>query len=201
MMKSQRKHHYKEVVLVVIFFMGIAGIAFWQIATSFAEQGADSGTPFDNAAMFPRLVAAFLVGLSLVQIGISLMKRDQAEPDNTLEPFQDTPKSDEVFEPVLQLDDSDPTLDSQPPEETQSRLLLRALGCLAVFIVYLTLVTTTGYILGTILMLLSMFMILGTSLLLAFVVATTATLTTGFVFDSLLGVVLPIGQLGLPTLF
>ena len=50
-------------------------------------------------------------------------------------------------------------------------------------------------------MLLVMFMILGARPVMALAVAVAATLVAGFVFGTLLKVVLPVGRLGLPTVF
>jgi hypothetical protein len=48
------------------FFVALPSIAFWQIATSLTEQGAASGGPMQNAAIFPRIVAWVLAGLCVV---------------------------------------------------------------------------------------------------------------------------------------
>lgn len=43
-------------------------VVFWQISTSLVEQGVASGGPQNNAAIFPRIVAWLMVGLSIVSL-------------------------------------------------------------------------------------------------------------------------------------
>ena len=52
--------------LVIIFFLMVIGIVFQQIATSMTEQGIASGTPYDNAAAYPRAVAILAGALLFV---------------------------------------------------------------------------------------------------------------------------------------
>ena len=56
--------------LVIIFFLMVIGIVFQQIATSMTEQGIASGTPYDNAAAYPRAVA-ILAGALLFVAGLN----------------------------------------------------------------------------------------------------------------------------------
>ena len=177
---STNSHQYRsrlaDIAVVVVIFFGVAGIAFWQFATSFAEQGANSGGPFDNAAMFPRLIAWTLIILGVVQVATSLLSKGTGAGDGRSEPAAAQGQDD-------------------------GRLLLRALACLATFILYLSVVTTVGYITATIVMLLVMFVILGARPIVAAVVAVAATFVAGLIFGTLLNVVLPVGRLGLPTVF
>ena len=166
-----------EIAVVVVIFFGVAGIAFWQFATSFAEQDANSGGPFDNAAMYPRLIAWSLIILGAVQVATTLIFKRTDVPAGGSEPV------------------------AGAKGEDGGRLLLRALACFATFILYLSVVTTVGYIAATIVMLLVMFVILGARPIAAAVVAVAATFVAGFVFGTLLNVVLPVGRLGLPTVF
>ena len=156
-----------EIAVVVILFWGVPAIAFWQFHTSFAAQDADSGSPFDNAAMFPRLVAIGLIGLGGLQIG-RLIWMGAAGTDTS-------PRS--------------------------RGLTLRALACLAAFVMYLFSVSTLGFVAATPAVLLAMFLILGARPLVAIGIAVLATATVGIVFGTILNVVLPVGRLGLPTLF
>ncbi|WP_226782379.1 tripartite tricarboxylate transporter TctB family protein [Oceaniglobus trochenteri] len=50
-------------VLAALFLLAICGIVFQQVATSFVEQGIDGGTPYDDAASYPRGVAVVMLGL------------------------------------------------------------------------------------------------------------------------------------------
>ena len=45
-----------------------AGLVLYEAATSLAEQGYASGTPISNAALYPRLLAALLLGLVALQV-------------------------------------------------------------------------------------------------------------------------------------
>ncbi|MHA1567557.1 MAG: tripartite tricarboxylate transporter TctB family protein [Alphaproteobacteria bacterium] len=56
--------------LVVLFFVGVVAVVFQQIHTSMAEQGIASGSPYDNAAAFPRAVA-ILIGMLVVALLVS----------------------------------------------------------------------------------------------------------------------------------
>lgn len=50
--------------LAWVFFIVIPLVVFWQISTSLVEQGAASGGPLSNAAVFPRIVAWLMLGLA-----------------------------------------------------------------------------------------------------------------------------------------
>lgn len=54
--------------LVMVFFVCLIGVVFQQIATSMTQQGIASGTPYDNAAAYPRAVAVFMGGLLIFGI-------------------------------------------------------------------------------------------------------------------------------------
>lgn len=51
--------------IVILFFVGLIGIVFQQIYTSMTEQGIASGSPYNNAAAYPRAVA-ILIGVLLL---------------------------------------------------------------------------------------------------------------------------------------
>ncbi|MEL6961666.1 MAG: tripartite tricarboxylate transporter TctB family protein [Pseudomonadota bacterium] len=53
--------------LVIVFFSVIIAIVFYEIATSMTEQGIASGSPYDNAAAYPRAVA-IVIGALLVLV-------------------------------------------------------------------------------------------------------------------------------------
>ncbi len=53
-------------------FLALAGLVFQQTSTAFVEAGAASGGAMMNAAMYPDWLAAGLVVLALLQIGLTL---------------------------------------------------------------------------------------------------------------------------------
>lgn len=61
--------------LVTIFFLVIIAIVFQQIATSMTEQGIASGSPYDNAAAYPRAVAIAIGLLMLLQFAVGFITR------------------------------------------------------------------------------------------------------------------------------
>ena len=172
---------FLEIAVVAILFCGMAAVAFWQLATSFVAQDANSGGPFDNAAMFPRLVAWRLLLLSGIEITRLLIRwhrggaTDGAGQGGLLRPG--------------------------PEDESLRVLTYRALACSGVFMVYLIALTPIGYIASTPVLIAAMAMILGARFWVAILVAVTATTAIGIVFATILNVVLPVGRLGLPTLF
>ena len=135
--------------------------------------------------MFPRLIAWTLIVLGIVQTAKTLFFGGNGASDGPL--------------------DRKPVGGLAPPRAATGDhaigLTARALACLATFVLYLSIVTTVGYVATTIVMLLAMFMILGVRPVMALAVAVAATFVAGFVFGTLLKVVLPVGRVGLPTVF
>ena len=170
-----------EIVVVAILFLGLAGIAFWQFSTSFEAQGANSGSPFDNAAMFPRLIAWGLVLLSLFQIARLLISWQHGDKG------QDRQTGDLVR--------------PEPNDECPQSLTVRAIAAALVFVVYLFALTPVGYVTTTPMLVAAIAIILGARWWMAGLIGLAATLAVGFVFGTLLNVVLPVGRLGLPTIF
>lgn len=170
-----------EIVVVAILFLGLAGVAFWQFNTSFEAQGANAGSPFDNAAMFPRLIAWGLVLLSLFQIARLLISRQHGDEG------QDR-QTGGLVRP-------------EPDDESLQRLTVRAIAAALVFVVYLFALTPVGYVATTPMLVAAIAIILGARWWMAALVGLVATFAVGFVFGSLLNVVLPVGRLGLPTVF
>ncbi len=60
--------------LVIGFFAALVALVFQQIATSMTEQGIASGSPYDNAAAYPKAVAILIALLLVVQAGILLLR-------------------------------------------------------------------------------------------------------------------------------
>lgn len=63
-----------------VFFIAVVAVVFYLAATSLVEQGAASGTPIKNAALYPRLVASLLLILALLQLALTLRRESGAEP-------------------------------------------------------------------------------------------------------------------------
>jgi putative tricarboxylic transport membrane protein len=60
-MRRFRDHAFDWIAWAM--FAAIPVVIFWQSATSLAEQGAASGGPMENAALFPRIVASIMAVL------------------------------------------------------------------------------------------------------------------------------------------
>lgn len=77
-MELKQKH---AEYLAYAFLLAVVGVVFQQIATSLTEQGIASGSPFDNAAAYPRAVAILIVILIAAQLVVSFVGRgsDQGE--------------------------------------------------------------------------------------------------------------------------
>jgi hypothetical protein len=59
--------------LVLLIFACVIGVVFQQISTSMTEQGIASGSPYDNAAAYPKAVAILMSGL-LVLAAVSVWR-------------------------------------------------------------------------------------------------------------------------------
>ena len=68
-------------LLAALFLAAICGIVFQQIATSFVRQGMAGGTPYDDAASYPRAVAVVVLALLVVALVQAFGRRDDAIPD------------------------------------------------------------------------------------------------------------------------
>ncbi|WP_159590409.1 tripartite tricarboxylate transporter TctB family protein [Chelativorans xinjiangense] len=66
--------------LTVAVLLVIVGIVFQQIATDMVEQGIASGSPYDNAAAYPKAVAILLGGMALLQSILMFIRRAPDEP-------------------------------------------------------------------------------------------------------------------------
>lgn len=54
-------------IIAIVFFIGVVALVFQQIATSMSEQGISSGSPYDNAAAYPKSIAIMMIVLVLFQ--------------------------------------------------------------------------------------------------------------------------------------
>jgi putative tricarboxylic transport membrane protein len=71
--------------LVILLFVGLIAIVFQQISTSMTEQGIASGSPYDNAAAYPRAVAILMGALLLCIVAIRLVVSKSGAPVPSLE--------------------------------------------------------------------------------------------------------------------
>ncbi len=63
--------------LAVAFFAALIAVVFQQIYTSMTEQGIASGSPYDNAAAYPKAVAILIGALLGIQVIVTILaKRD-----------------------------------------------------------------------------------------------------------------------------
>ncbi|WP_308918047.1 tripartite tricarboxylate transporter TctB family protein [Jannaschia sp. LMIT008] len=63
-------------LLAALFLVAICGTVFQQIATSFVDQGMAGGTPYDDAASYPRAVAIVVLVLLVVALTQTALRRD-----------------------------------------------------------------------------------------------------------------------------
>lgn len=73
--------------LVVSFFVAIIAVVFQQIYTSMAEQGIASGSPYDNAAAYPKTVAILIGVMVVLQTVLSRIRSENTETDNQIIEF------------------------------------------------------------------------------------------------------------------
>ena len=62
--------------LAIVFFAALIAVVFHQINTDMVEQGIASGTPYDNAAAYPKAVAILIGILIALQAAIQLLARN-----------------------------------------------------------------------------------------------------------------------------
>ena len=148
------------------FLLAVIVTVFWQIGTDLKEQGIASGGPYDNAAAYPRTVAIFIGVLLVLQLVIELLK-DKATPQ------KEAPKAAE---------------DIQPSDLRRSGMML------AIFAVYVMVLTTIGYHLATAPMICAIMWISGMRRTLKIAISSVAIATgLAFIFEVFLNVVLPLG--------
>ena len=161
--------------LVLGFFVAVAALVFQQIATSLTEQGAASGDPLANAALFPRMVAILMLGLAAL-IGLRTALGRMAPPPEHAT-FDATP--------------------DQPPEPPAVRARMM-LGTIALLCLYLVALRPLGFHIATTAAIAAMFALLGVRpLWWAALAGAGLNLLVAFVFEGLLKVVLPTGVFGI----
>jgi len=148
------------------FLLAVIVTVFWQIKTDLTEQGIASGGPYDNAASYPYAIAVFVGVLLVFQLLIELRK-------GKTEPLAEPPEAVEDIQPFH---------------------LSRAWMMLAVFAVYVMVLTTIGYHLATAPMIYAIMWICGMRRTLKMAISSVAIATGfAFIFEVFLNVVLPLG--------
>lgn len=61
------------------FLLAVVGVVFQQISTSFVEQGIARGSPFENAAAYPRAVAILILILIVAQVAVSFLGKRESD--------------------------------------------------------------------------------------------------------------------------
>ncbi|MAU23622.1 MAG: hypothetical protein CMH13_24275 [Martelella sp.] len=67
--------------LAVALFLAVIGLVYQQAATSMAEQGIASGGPYDNAAAYPKTIAAVLALLTAIQALLQILRARKAKAE------------------------------------------------------------------------------------------------------------------------
>ena len=148
------------------FLLVVIVTVFWQIGTDLKEQGIASGGPYDNAAAYPRTVAIFIGVLLVLQLAIELLKEKAASQKEALEAAENI----------------------QAPDLRRSGIML------AIFAVYVMVLTTIGYHLTTAPMICAIMWICGMRNTVKIAISSVAIATGfAFIFEVFLNVVLPLG--------
>ena len=148
------------------FLLVVIVTVFWQIGTDLKEQGIASGGPYDNAAAYPRTVAIFIGVLLVLQLAIELLKEKAASQKEALEAAEN----------------------NQAPDLRRSGMLL------AIYDVYVMVLTTIGYHLATAPMICAIMWICGMRNTVKIAISSVAIATGfAFIFEVFLNVVLPLG--------
>lgn len=161
---------------------------FYETFTDFAAHGADSGGPFHNAALYPRVIAGALIFLSLLLIVTSIKKKNEMESDS---PFSEGEDSQRIGGTL--------TADEEAADAAvvHRRNRVRAIFGLSILIGYVFALGHFGYYLATPVMLILFFRTLGVKSWIQTVLL-SAGVTFGIIlfFQSFLNVVLPVGRYG-----
>lgn len=148
------------------FLLVVIVTVFWQIGTDLKEQGIASGGPYDNAAAYPRTVAIFIGVLLVLQLAIELLKEKAVSQKEALEAAENI----------------------QAPDLRRSGMML------AIFAVYVMVLTTIGYHLTTAPMICAIMWICGMRNTVKIAISSVAIATGfAFIFEVFLNVVLPLG--------
>lgn len=154
------------------FFLVVIAIVFQQIATSMTEQGIASGSPYDNAASYPRAVAIIILGLLAMQYALS-----------------------HIILPWLRRRQGWSAAEAQPDtRETPLAALVKPAILLVIFALYLGLLGWLGYHLTTAPMIMAVMLLCGVRSVKSVLVAGIGIATAlAFLFEYFLKIVLPGG--------
>lgn len=165
-------YRYGEWAVMLAFAVLVVTI-FYQIATAFVAQGAASGDPLANAAMFPRIVGMLMSGL----IGLIALS---------------TVREIVTHKEVTPSDEPDEAPESQL--QRQGMIVGMVLAC----ILYLLLLVPLGFHIATTGMMIMMFSVLGVRpIWWAVLCGVAANLLVAIIFEGLLKVVVPTGVFGI----
>ena len=160
-----------EIVVSGVFLL-IGGYVLYEIATTFVELGIASGGGRNNAALFPRILALLLVGVSLLHLGNGLLRHRR--------------RSDRVGASV-----------HDAGEVRAEGSIGRQLVLLVAFFAYLVLIPIIGYIVLTPVALFTMFLVLGVRRVpLSLLISVATTFVVWFLFSELMNIPMPIGRFG-----
>lgn len=87
-------------ILPIALMAAICGLVFYEAATSLLEQGNASGSPIQNAALYPKLLAFLMLALVVLQLVAEL--RDQTQHSSEMPPATGHQKS-QILLTVLTL--------------------------------------------------------------------------------------------------
>lgn len=154
------------------FFLVVIAIVFHQIATSMTEQGIASGSPYDNAASYPRAVAIIIAVLLVLQYVMSVFVL-----------------------PILNRSAGASTDDPLTDEQVINLAALKKPALLLViFALYLMLLGWLGYHLTTAPMIMAIMLLCGVRSVTALLAAGIGiALVFAFLFEYFLKIVLPGG--------
>jgi hypothetical protein len=158
---------------VVLAFFALSGVVVWQCLTDLAAAGAASGSPQENAAFVPLLLAGLMVALGLIQLVRIWLGRGAVSTD---------------------VETDGPTGEAAEAPPPEGRLLLRAVLTVVWLGLFIVVMPIIGFYLALPLLLAltlvtldvrNVFVVVGLSI--------GGTLVTAYAFGALLNVVLPAG--------
>jgi hypothetical protein len=162
-------------LLMAAAFLALAGLVFQQTRTEFAAAGAAEGGAMQNAAMYPEFLAAGLVGLGLLLIVRTLWTRRVTVAPGV------APEAAPALSPA-----------------ERRRYLIKALVCVAAFVLYLLVLRVAGYHLATPVLMAMLYFTLGVrNPLTAAGLGIATSLVMSAFFEFGLNVILPVGRLGI----
>lgn len=161
-------------VLVPAALVLLGAVILHQTYTSFAEADAASGDSLSNSALFPRWIA-----WGLIVIGVVIALETVFGADPALD--------------ALHAEDGEKTTVSRPEHALQ----FRALVAFVLIAIYFAALPWIGFYLSTVVLMVSLFAVLGARPAEALILGIVVTILTVLAFEQGLNVVFPVGRLGL----